>query len=225
MEPSQADSRDATLTNYAPYTTARVCDVNPWIKRNQHYRTMAPCLQDVIAAVPLCSHMATTVLKLDVTKAHRCSKVMQTNWKHMTAKIKGAVWVNKVGSCGIASAQYHWGRMAALKLRMLHYTFPQILLVFVFIDDFAIIVPQQNAAATTMGIVCFLHALGLPISRKKTAKNTPKTWLGYLIDTLNNIACLTSDKQTTILHHLTAVIEGRVMDLDSVQKTAGRLNW
>ncbi|CAE8635269.1 unnamed protein product, partial [Polarella glacialis] len=35
-------------------------------------------------------------------------------------------WINKVGVYGVASAQYHWGRMAALILRLLYYTFPDI---------------------------------------------------------------------------------------------------
>ena len=56
----------------------------------------------------------------------------------MTAVIRNQVWVNKVGTYGIASARYHWGHMAALILCILYHTFPQIVWAFVFVDDFAI---------------------------------------------------------------------------------------
>ena len=54
--------------------------------------------------------------------------------------------------------------MAALILRIFYHTFPQILWAFVFVDDFAIILPQNEPEATMMANICFLHALGLPIS-------------------------------------------------------------
>ena len=101
-----------------------VCDVNPWIKHNQHYRTTAPGLQDVMTAIFYRVLAAVTILKLDVIKAPWRIKVLQNNWKYM---IKGKTRENTVGTYGVASAQHHWGRMAALILRLLYYTFPQIL--------------------------------------------------------------------------------------------------
>ena len=62
-----------------------------------------------------------------------------------------------MGTYGIASAQYHWGRMAALILRILYHTFPQIIWAFVFVDDFAIYLPTDEAPTTMMAILCFLH--------------------------------------------------------------------
>ena len=96
-------------------------------------------LQDPITALTLCRQTPTTILKVDVSKAHRRIKVLQKDWRYMTATIENQVWVNKVGPYGIASAQYHWGRMAALILRMLYHTFQQIIRALVFVDDFAII--------------------------------------------------------------------------------------
>ena len=66
-----------------------VCDVNPWIKGNQHYRTTAPRVQDVMTALFQCSFIPTTILKLDVTKANRQINILQRYRKFMTAKING----------------------------------------------------------------------------------------------------------------------------------------
>ena len=64
-----------------------------------------------------------TLLKADVTKAHRRIKVLPADWKYQVAEIDGEWWINKVGTYEMASAQLYWGRMAALLLRIL-YAFP-----------------------------------------------------------------------------------------------------
>ena len=43
-------------------------------------------------------------------------------------------WVNKCGTYGVASAQYYWGRMAALTIRLLYYLMPDILWAFLRAD-------------------------------------------------------------------------------------------
>ncbi len=65
------------------------------------------------------------------------------------------MWVNKVGTYGVASAQFHWGRMAALILRILYYMFPQILWAFVFVDDFGILLNEHQATIHTAAIIAY----------------------------------------------------------------------
>ena len=204
---------------------ATINNVNLHIKRHQRYRTTAPGLADFLMALLLCHATAYTILKLDVTKAHRRIKVLQKDWKYMTAKVGTGIWVNKVGTYGIASAQYHWGRMAALILRLLYYTFPDILWAFVYVDDFAIIIPTAMATQLTYKIVNFLHALGVPLSWKKVALGDPNTWLGYLVDAAKLTACLTPDKQTVITATLVSLMSQDHMELPSARQAAGRLNW
>ena len=93
-------------------------EVNPWIQRHQPQRTTAPGLPDLLTALRLTRRQRRLLLKLDASKAHRRIKVLRKDWRYMTAKIKGRIWVNKVGTYGVASAQYHRGRMAALLLRL-----------------------------------------------------------------------------------------------------------
>ncbi|CAE8732808.1 unnamed protein product [Polarella glacialis] len=64
---------------------ATVNSVNLWIQRNQPERTTAPGLFGLLYAI---------------------------YYLYMVAMIKDMYWINKVGSYGVASAQYHWGRMA-----------------------------------------------------------------------------------------------------------------
>ncbi len=39
----------------------------------------------------------------------------------MCVRIMTLIWVNPVGTSGVASAQYYWGRMAGLVLRLLYH--------------------------------------------------------------------------------------------------------
>ena len=53
-----------------------ISQVNFWIKRNQKYRTTAPGLQDLATALRLSTDTPLSILKLDVTKAHRRIKIL-----------------------------------------------------------------------------------------------------------------------------------------------------
>ena len=63
---------------------ATVNSVNLWIQAHQLYKTTAPTLADLTTALLLCT-TEVTMLKLDVTKAHRRIKILQKDWKYMTA--------------------------------------------------------------------------------------------------------------------------------------------
>ncbi|CAE8634678.1 unnamed protein product, partial [Polarella glacialis] len=95
---------------------ATVNSVNLWVQRNQPERTTAPGLFDLLYAIYYLRHMDTTrhtILKTDVTEAHRRMLIKPQDWRYMVAMIKDMYWINKVGTYGVASAQYHWGRMDA----------------------------------------------------------------------------------------------------------------
>ena len=59
----------------------------------------------------------------DVSKAHRRVKVRRQDWGFQACRIEeGKVWVNCVGTYGIASAGYWWSRLAgALLIRLFYY--------------------------------------------------------------------------------------------------------
>ena len=199
--------------------------VNPWIKKNQRQRTTAPTLADLMTSLGLTRRVKRRLIKLDASKAHRRIKILRKDWRYMTARTSSGVWINKVGTYGVASAQYHWGRMAALILRLLYYTFPHILWAFVYVDDFAAIVPEDAPYATLLAIILFLQALGLPISWKKVEMHDALGWLGYMVDVPSNRSLLTPEKQATIMQALQLLRSDSHINLDTARQIAGRLNW
>ena len=84
----------------------------------------------------------------DVSKAHRRVKVKEEDWGYQACRLHpGKVWVNCVGTYGIASAGYWWGRLAAgLLVRLFYYlvggTGDQDM--FLYSDDFLITAGSQE---------------------------------------------------------------------------------
>jgi hypothetical protein len=215
-----------------------IIKVNDHIRANSEEKTTAPGLQDVMHAIrewhaDNSPHLADgkdlsgslTIMKSDVTKAHRRIKVQQKDWKYMAAKIKDNIWLNKCGTYGIASAQLYWGRMAALLLRLLYFLFPALAWAFVYVDDFILLVPTVNLHCTAYPAILALLALGCPISWKKTMLGTSNIWLGYQISSVTGSACLTPSKQAAICALLSKLIQGDSHQARAILQVLGKLQW
>ena len=125
----------------------------------------------------------------------------------------------------MASAQLYWGRTAALLLRLLYSAFPMIPWHFVYVDDFAWILPKQEDGLLAMSILAFLLAVGLPLSWKKTELGTVVKWLGFIIH-INEARVLIPGDKLHLLDTLLAKIEnGDAHSELDVQKLVGRLQW
>ena len=87
----------------------------------------------------------------DVSKAHRRVKVREQDWGYQACQLEaGKIWINKVGTYGIASAGYWWARFAAATLvRLCHYLAGNrhLLDILLYVDDHIML------ACDKMGIV------------------------------------------------------------------------
>ena len=52
------------------------------------------------------------MLKGDISKAHRRVRVRRTDWGRQACRLEeqGDIWLNMVGTFGIASVGYYWSR-------------------------------------------------------------------------------------------------------------------
>ena len=165
---------------------------------------------------------ALLILKADVSKAHRRIKILPSGWKYQVAQIDQQWWVNKVGTYGVASAQLYWGRMAALLLRLLYYSFPEVDWGFVFVDDFCWLLRSTNCNSLTPALLAFLVALGVPLSWKKTVLSEINTWLGFVINPSGPFVQMARDKHVIVLSLLQDLASGKVF---STEKALGRIQW
>ena len=172
-------------------------------------------------------HQAWTLLKADITKAHRRIKVLPTDWRRFQIAQLGerSWWINKVGTYGMASAQLYWGRMAALLLRITYLIFYEVDWGFVFVDDFCWILRTESANLWATTILATYLALGVPLSWKKTVLSEVNTWLGFVVNPRTLVVRMAQDKHDIIMEILKKLSQGETFTSKAIEKALGRINW
>ena len=112
--------------------------------------------------------------KIDANKAHKRIRVKKKDWRYIAAKYghgdKQRFVINKTGTYGIASAQFWWGRMAAI-INRLCITMLLASWVMTYVDDLIAlhkITADDNLWDQAAALLAFLLYIGLPISWKNT---------------------------------------------------------
>ena len=229
-----------------------IVNVNPWIQRNTPCKTTSPGLHDLLWARiralqflrtkksrrqiteirPAATHGAdngkkirVTFFKADVTKAHRRIKVRRKDWKYQAAKVKNQVWLNLVGTYGIASAQYYWGRLAALVVRLIYELSADFLWVMVYVDDFMLILPEDTEEDLIVVFLLFLLMIGCPISWKKNKRGVENIWLGFSVNSHTGLAWLPEAKKRAVSLILEALESGELFKAKKILESLGLLQW
>eukprot|EP00435_Cladocopium_sp_Y103_P021864 s134_g5.t1 len=221
---------------------------NAHIQQNTAEKTTAPTIMDCVQAIhwltvaqqgpsppvapgteggwsPPEATATWSILKADVTKAHRRIKIKPEGWKYQVAQLEGEWWINKVGTYGMASAQLYWGRMAALLLRLCYLMFPHIDWGFVFVDDFCWLLRTTTAPWDMTLLLMFLLALGCPLSWHKTCLSEVNTWLGFQVNPRGPVVDFPPDKKTVLEALLHRLMDGQTFTAKEIERALGRLNW
>ena len=122
-------------------------------------------------------------LTADVAEAHRQIPIHPRDWHLQGCQVEvgGDVYINKVGTFGVASASYYWSRAASALGRLTQYitgrtanTWHQLVA-----DDFHLEAsgPEYRAALISFFVLC--ATAGVPLSWEKTAGGDKVTWVGF----------------------------------------------
>ena len=166
-----------------------------------------------------------TVLKSDVSKAHRRCMIRQKDWRYQVATIGKEYWINKVGTYGVASAQVHWGRLAAAIVRLLYYLFPEVDWIMIFVDDIIAIMNKLFETPLSMAIMASLYAMGCPMAWHKTSIGHHSTWVGFEMELEIPRFIVAKPKLELILSDLTLWLEGGHRKHKEILKTVSRIQW
>lgn len=125
----------------------------------------------------------------DVSKAHRRVKVKPADyaWQGCTLediteqRDETVIYYNKVGSFGMASAAYWWGRLGACLIRLCYVLlgpcFPLDMLLYA--DDLEVIAEHAGERPGLLLVVIILLAVGTPIKWSKFRGGYELVWIGY----------------------------------------------
>ena len=122
----------------------------------------------------------------DIAKAHRRVKVKPSDWGVQACKSSSkssVVWLNKVGTFGVASAAYWWSRLMGLVGRhAMNLLGNAWVFVLVFVDDFHIASSGQNRWLNVWRFIVGLEMAGTPFSYKKFRGGFTVDYVGYWMD-------------------------------------------
>ena len=125
----------------------------------------------------------TFALTADVAEAHRQIPIQPRDWHLQGSQIEvgGDVYINKVGTFGVASASHYWSRAASALGRLTQYitgrtanTWHQLVA-----DDFHLEASGTEYRAALVSFFVLCSTAGVPLSWGKTAGGDKVTWVGF----------------------------------------------
>ena len=150
----------------------------------------------------------------DVTKAHRLCKIAPQEWGMLACQLRAeSVWVNCVGTFGIGSASYFWGRTIGAIVRCLYgllgKDFPIELLVFA--DDLNFDADGALERKSVVFSFFLLTVLGVPFKWTKCRGGFEVDWIGlHLVYRSYSLGLSTSRAGWLISWIITVLAVGKV---------------
>ena len=125
----------------------------------------------------------TFALSADVSEAHRQVPIHPDDWHLLECQVisGGEVFINTVGTFGIASASYYWSRVAGAVGRLAQYLIGSAATTWHMsvADDYLL---ECGGAAYRRGLLTFFvlcAVLGVPLSWHKTSCGDVLVWVGF----------------------------------------------
>ena len=119
----------------------------------------------------------------DISKAHRRFKHRRDEWGFLGCKASSkdeVVYINCVGTFGVASAGYWWARLSGGTIRLTHHlTGKRALEILLFADDVEMIGGDRRGRRGIVLSYAILASLGLPFKWSKTKGGLNVQWIGY----------------------------------------------
>ena len=108
----------------------------------------------------------------DIKAAHRLIPVQEEDWALQSFRLEdeNEVLVNMVGTFGVASAAFWWGRAASVIFRTFHKVMPDRLLYYLllFADDGLLMAAGPEYFKVVVALFLFLDVMEVPLSWRKT---------------------------------------------------------
>ena len=127
------------------------------------------------------SGLRTFALTADVAEAHRQIPIAECDWHLLGCQAAPgqSVYVNTVGTFGVASASYYWSRVASSLGRLSQYLVGARGRHMLVADDFHLEAGGEEYRAALF-VFFFLCAMaGVPLSWTKTAGGDIVSWVGF----------------------------------------------
>ncbi len=125
-------------------------------------------------------------LNADISKAHRRALVRESDWGVQACRSSSTasvVWLNKVGTFGVASAAFWWSRLMGLIGRFgLQILANDWIFTICFVDDLHIAVGGQSRWLSLWRFLVIMEMVGIPFSYHKFRGGFQSDYVGFWMD-------------------------------------------
>ena len=164
--------------------------------------------------------------QIPLLKGRTSAKVGPSQITFTEQQLDEEIWVNRVGTFGVGSAGYWWGRAGALLVRLSHYYAPRqirALWVLLYADDGNATAGGPRFEAPLLVHLLFLEVLGTPMKWKKVKGGVQVEWVGYLLDYARFEMGITESRAKWCITWLRSKVRERRIALGELREGLGRL--
>ena len=176
-------------------------------------------------------HLAEAAQQARESKGHRKGQPKQRTKPRISDLpehvLEEIIWLNIVGTFGVASAGYWWGRAGAAVFRLAHYliALENALWALLYSDDGWIV---GRTSGFEVGLLLFMFLLAVinaPLSWNKMSGGLETDWVGYYLDVRRFQVGISEARAKWCVHWLEdKATEGR-MRLGELREGLGRLQF
>ena len=137
------------------------------------------------------------------------------------------LWLNKVGTFGVASAGYWWGRAGACVFRLAHYLlgYDRAIWALLYSDDGWLTGRGKDFEFPLVLFMFFLAVIDAPLSWHKMTGGIESEWVGYLLDVGRFRIGVTEARAQWAIRWIDDKIRERRVCLGELREGLGRLQF
>ena len=171
----------------------------------------------------------TFVLTADIKRVHRLVKIKPEDWGLQacrTDESSSFVWLNTVGTFGVASAAVHWSHLFSGIQRAVYYLTGTLkLFLLTYVDDLLFITQGKAATDAIVVALLFMVVLGVPFSWHKCKGGTQVEWVGYYVDLEQKSVGISEKRADWICNWVETTVAAGVVKLHDFSAVLGRLSF
>ena len=166
----------------------------------------------------------------DFGKAHRRFKYRRDEQGFLGCVVNsldGWVYVNKVGTFGVASTPYWWGRLSGSLLRLAHYLLGPLVPVelLLYADDLEALGIGPEGRKGLVLAYCYLTAVGSPFKWSKQRGGLITEWIGLTTDYSRYAFGLSEKRADWLVNWIGDLLEKKEVDTREFAAVVGRLSF
>eukprot|EP00435_Cladocopium_sp_Y103_P074484 s15_g49.t1 len=165
----------------------------------------------------------------DFGKAHRRFKYLRSEQGFLACRVRedeNVIYVNKVGTFGISSTPYWWGRISAALLRLGHVLLgPSPIEALLYADDLETMGIGGEGRRCQVILFILLAALGSPFKWKKQRGGLATEWIGLTTDYGTYSLGLSEKRAEWLVAWIHRVCEEKLVGAREFASCLGRLGF